>query len=77
MTTTPSQATIARMACACQARFDALTDSGCDADVAADRTFDALRAALGEIPHPFDSRDRLFETRLRAIAAEGNQIEKR
>ena len=57
---------------ACEERFSALVSSGCDEDVAADRTFDALRAALGEIPHPFDSRDRLFETRLRAIAAEGN-----
>ena len=49
----------------------ALVEGGCDEDVAADRTFDALQSALGAIPHPFDSRDRLFETKLRAIAAEG------
>ena len=69
---TPSHATLARMVGACEERFSALVSGGCDEDVAADRTFDALRAALGEIQHPFDSRDRLFETRLRAIAAEGN-----
>lgn len=69
---TPSHATLARMVEACEARYLALVKNGCDEDVAADRTFDALRAALGEIPHPFDSRDRLFETKLRAIAAEGN-----
>lgn len=69
---TPSHATLARMVEACEMRYLSLVEGGCDEDVAADRTFDALRAALGEIPHPFDSRDRLFETRLRAIAAEGN-----
>lgn len=68
----PSQAALARMVETCEARYLALVEDGCDEDVAADRTFDALRAALGEIPHPFDSRDRLFETKLRAIAAEGN-----
>ena len=56
---------------ACEDRFSALVSGGCDEDVAADRTFDALRAALGEVTHAYDSRDRLFETRLRAIAAEG------
>lgn len=66
-----SRAALARMVGECEARFAALVQDGCAEDVAADRTFDALRAALGEIPHPFDSRDRLFETRLRAIAAEG------
>lgn len=59
------------MAGECEARFSALVSDGCDEGVAADRTFDALRAALGEIPHSFDSRDRLFETKLRTIAAEG------
>lgn len=67
----PSRAALARMAGECEARFAALVQDGCDADVAADRTFDALRAALGEVTHAYDSRDRLFETRLRAIAAEG------
>lgn len=67
-----SHSTLARMVEACEERFSALVFGGCDEDVAADRTFDALRSALGEIPHPFDSSDRLFETKLRAIAAEGN-----
>ena len=69
--TTPSHSTLARMVGACEERFSALVSGGCDEDVAADRTFDALRAALGEVTHAYDSRDRLFETRLRAIAAEG------
>lgn len=56
----------------CERRYEQLVSDGCDPDVAADRTFDALRAALGEIDRPFDSRDRLFEKKLRTIAAEGN-----
>lgn len=68
---TPSHATLARMVEACEERFAALVSGGCDEDVAADRTFDALRAATGEVSHSFDRRDRLFETKLRAIAAEG------
>ena len=67
----PSRSALARMVEACEARFSVLVGGGCDPDVAADRTFDALRAATGEISHSFDSRDRLFETKLRAIAAEG------
>ena len=55
----------------CERRYEQLVSDGCDPDVAADRTFDALRAALGEIDRPFDSRDRLFEKKLRMIAAEG------
>lgn len=55
-----------------ESRYSALVADGCDADVAADRTFDALRAATGEITHSYDSRDRLFESKLRTIAAEGN-----
>lgn len=68
----PSRDALARMVGECEARFSALVHDGCDEDVAADRTFDALRAALGEVAHAYDSRDRLFETRLRTIAAEGN-----
>lgn len=67
----PSKATLARMVGICEGRYEALVADGCDEDVAADRTFDALRAALGEIPHSFDSRDRLFESKLRFVAAEG------
>lgn len=67
-----STGALARMVGACEERYSALVSGGCDPDVAADRTFDALRAATGEISHSFDSRDRLFETKLRTIAAEGN-----
>lgn len=66
-----SHATLARMVGECETRYAALVGTGCDPDVAADRTFDALRAATGEVSHSFDRRDRLFETKLRAIAAEG------
>lgn len=68
----PSRAALARMVIECEARYSALVSDGCDADVAADRTFDALRAATGEITHSYDSHDRLFESKLRTIAAEGN-----
>ena len=54
----------------CERRYSMLIADGCDPGVAADRTFDALRAATGEIIHSYDSRDRLFETKLRTIAAE-------
>lgn len=67
---TPKQ--LRAMARACEGRYSDLIADGCDPDVAADRTFDALRAALDEIDKPFDSRDRLFETKLHAVAAEGN-----
>ena len=67
----PSKVTLARMVGICEGRYETLVADGCDEDVAADRTFDALRAALGEIPHSFDSRDRLFESKLRFVAAEG------
>ena len=67
----PSRSALARMAGECETRYSALVSGGCDPDVAADRTFDAMRAATGEVSHSFDSRDRLFETKLRAIAAEG------
>ena len=67
----PAADALGRMVEACDERLAALVGSGCDREVALDRTFDALRAALGEVPHAFDARDRLFESRLRAIAAEG------
>lgn len=68
---TPRPEILNAMAAACEGRYAALLSGGCDPDVAADRTFDALRAALGEIPHSYDGRDRLFKNKLRAIAAEG------
>ncbi|WP_455136372.1 hypothetical protein [Thermophilibacter sp.] len=66
-----SRLALARMVGECKDRYSALVSDGCDPDVAADRTFDALRAATGEITHSYDSRDRLFEAKLREIAAEG------
>lgn len=68
---TPRSEILSDMAAACEGRYSSLVSGGCDPDVAADRTFDALRASLGEIPHSYDGRDRLFESKLRAIAAEG------
>lgn len=66
-----NRAALASMVGECEARYSALVSDGCDPDVAADRTFDTLRAATGEITHSYDSRDRLFEAKLREIAAEG------
>lgn len=59
------------MARLCEGRYRRLTETGCDPDVAADRTFDALRAALGEVPACYDGRDRLFQNELRSVAAKG------
>ena len=56
----------------CEERYKALTVSGCDEDVAADRVWDALICAV-EKPHMhcFDPRDRLFENRLRTVVKKG------
>lgn len=52
----------------CEQRYKALTDGGCDEDVAADRVFDTVNCALdGDDLHCFDPRDRLFENKLRTI----------
>lgn len=66
----PSKDALGRMVESCEERYSSLISDGCDEGVAADRTFDALRAALGETEHAYDSRDRLFENQLRTIAAE-------
>jgi hypothetical protein len=56
----------------CEARYKELLDGGCVEDVAADRVWDALNCALEkEDTHCFDPRDRVFESRLRAVAQEG------
>ena len=68
----PSNETLAEMERLCEDRYQQLIHGGCDPDVAADRTFDALRASLGEVPQCFDKRDRLFENQLRTVA-ERNQ----
>lgn len=67
----PGADALAGMARLCEDRYERLTEAGCDPLVAADRTYDALRAALGEVPACFDGRDRLFENELRGIAAKG------
>lgn len=68
---TPSGEALDRMVWRCDEYWRALMDEGCDEDVSLDRAFDALRAALGEVEHAYDKRDRLFENELRTIAAEG------
>lgn len=60
--------TLAEMERLCEYRYQQLIKGGCDPDVAADRTFDALRASLGEVQQCFDNRDRLFENKLRSVA---------
>lgn len=67
----PSGEALDRMVWRCDEYWRDLLDEGCDNDVALDRTFDAMRAALGEVEHAYDNRDRLFENELRTIAAEG------
>lgn len=59
----------------CEERYLHLTiEDGCDCDVAADRTFDALKAAWGVHPHCCDPRDRLFENKLREAAERLEQM---
>lgn len=65
---TISDSALALMGRMCETRYQQLISDGCGEDVAADRTYDALRAACGEVPHCYDSRDRLFEDKLRNVA---------
>lgn len=61
---------VARMLWVCNERYKNLIDSGCAEDVALDRTWDAFECAFnGADVHCFDPRDRLFESKLRMIAA--------
>lgn len=62
------QSKVSRMMGLCEDRHQQLISGGCDSDVAATRTYDALCAAFGEVEHAYDKRDRLFENRLRAVA---------
>ena len=57
-----------RMMELCEGRYQQLISGGCDSEVAADRTYDALRAAFGEVEHAYDKRDRLIENKLRSVA---------
>lgn len=59
---------VSRMMELCEQRYQQLISGGCVEDVAADRTYDALRAAFGEVEHAYDKRDRLFENKLRSVA---------
>ena len=68
---TPSTSALFEMGGMCEDYYIKLIEDGCAEDVAADRTFDALKAALGEVPQCFDKRDRLFESKLRAVAERG------
>lgn len=53
---------------ACTAYSNSLIEDGCEKGVAYDRTMDALKAAVrNDERHCFDTRDRLFENRLRTI----------
>lgn len=67
---TPSTSALFEMSGMCESHYIKLIEDGCAEGVAADRTFDALQAALGEVPQCFDKRDRLFESKLRAVVAE-------
>ena len=70
MTTTPNAPAVQAMLDACEDHFTQLITDGCAEDVALDRTWDAYVCAFAQSPvHCFDPRDRLFETRLRTIAA--------
>ncbi len=62
----PTETALRRCMERCEAQYDYLVNKlGCDEDVAADRTYDCLRAAVGEVEHCYDRRDRLFESTLR------------
>ena len=65
----PSNALLSTLMSLCEKRYDQLVNrDGCTADVARDRTYDCLQAALGEVEHCCDPRDRLFESKLRTAA---------
>lgn len=56
----------------CDIRLSSMLADGIAEDVALDRIWDCYEAAYeGLERHCFDPRDRLFETKLRAIAAKG------
>lgn len=61
-----------RLASICEERYQELLGDGCDEDVAADRVMDVLTCALERTgTHCFDTRDRLFENRLRTEVRRG------
>ena len=68
----PNRDALLRMQDACELRYEDLVGEGVPERDAADRTFDALRAALGEIDHTTETDDSRFESKLLTIAAEGS-----
>lgn len=56
----------------CCERYLELISAGCAEDVAADRVWDCLSAALGVVKCCYDTRDRLFERRLRDVVERGS-----
>ena len=69
----PSIETTERLLNACEERFNELIARGCDPDVALDRVWDCYDVAFNASgkTHCYDSRDRLFESKLRGIVKEG------
>ncbi|WP_028263911.1 hypothetical protein [Atopobium fossor] len=59
-----SQAIYDQLLASCEMYFAFLVEQGCDEDLAADRTFDALDSAVEQKHHVFDQRDRAFEESL-------------
>lgn len=66
-----TRARLLHMESMCEHRYERLVRDGCDAGVAADRTFDALECAMSDERHAFDARDRLFENKLRTYLLRG------
>lgn len=57
----------------CGARYDVLIQEGVVPDVAIDRVFDCYDSLFVENKHCFDTRDSLFENRLRDIVRENGE----
>ena len=56
----------------CSDRFESMVAAGVDEQVALDRTYDCYEKAIEDSKeHCFDSRDRLFENKLRTVFKKG------
>jgi len=70
----PSKASTMAMIAACTSRMDELESSGVDPEVSLLRVWDCYETAWLDLDRPcVDPRDRLFENRLRTIAAKGRK----
>jgi hypothetical protein len=68
----PSDTTIGEMLHMCSERVSELVACGVDERVALDRTWDAYEQAINHSDKGcFDTRDRMFENRLRAVEKRG------